>query len=177
MNSERYKIRHGQTTDIALLPAIEAKAAKLYLSVLEETGLTANILERTSTIADFSMAQAAGLLFVAVDDSNAPVGFALLEEIDEWLHLDELDVEPEYGRKGIGAALLAQVCTWAAKAGYSGVTLSTFRNVAWNAPFYAKRGFVILEEEMWTPGLRTQVNEERLRGLQTDRRVVMLYRC
>lgn len=172
-----YLVRRGEPKDIAHLPAIEAAAAVLYLDVLAETGLTAVMLERTATADDFAAAQAQGMLWVAVDGADHPVGFALLAKLDDWLHLDELDVHPAHGRRGLGTALLDQVCAIAKAEGYAGVTLSTFREVAWNAPFYARRGFVILEEGAWTPTLRQLVAEEQKRGLRTDLRVVMCYRC
>ena len=36
--------------------------------------------------------------------------------------------------------------TWAAEKGYSAMTLTTYRDVAWNAPFYARRGFAVIDD-------------------------------
>jgi GNAT superfamily N-acetyltransferase len=168
-----YKIRLALPADTPLLPAVELAAAKLYLSQLEITGLTPAILAKANSAEDFAAAQRANLLWVVVDETDSPVGFALLAQLDQWLHLDELDVHPAHGQRGVGTALVQQVCRWAKEQGYPGVTLSTFRHVVWNAPFYGRLGFVELPPAAQTPGLRALVAGEQERGLHTDLRLVM----
>ena len=55
------------------------------------------------------------------------------------------------------------------------MTLTTFRDVPWNAPFYERLGFCVLDSSELTPELDAVVREEAARGLDRDRRVVM--RC
>jgi hypothetical protein len=57
------------------------------------------------------------------------------------------------------------------------VTLATFRDVPWNGPFYARRGFVAVPMHELSPGLRDLVDLERSRGLRTDLRVIMRRDC
>lgn len=168
-----YAIRLAEPRDVALLPAIELAAAHLFLDHLDALGLAPALLENTNSAADFACAQAAGMLWVALTAQDEPAGFALLAEIDGSLHLEELDVHPAHGRRGIGAALLTEVCAWAEAAGYPGVTLSTFRDVPWNAPFYAQHGFRVLEPAELTPGLISLRQSEQSRGLRNDLRVIM----
>lgn len=99
-----YTIRHAVPRDAALLPAIELAAARLFLDRADGLGLTPAMLERVNSAENFASAQLAGLLWVAVTAQDAPVGFALLCEIDGALHLDELDVHPAHGRRGIGGS-------------------------------------------------------------------------
>jgi len=172
-----YHIRPATQNDAALLPAVELAAARLFLDRLDETGLTPAMVENTNSTADFARAQQAGMLWVAVTAQDEPVGFALLAEIDGSIHLEELDVHPTHGRRGIGAALLMQVCAWAKAAAYPGVTLSTFRDVPWNAPFYARHGFRVLRPDEMTPGLVRLRQGEQRRGLRSDLRVIMRYDC
>ena len=160
-----------------MLPAIELAAARLFLDRLNALGLTPEMLKIANSSADFAHAQQAGRLWVAATEQDEPVGFALLSEIDGAIHLEELDVHPAHGRRGIGAALLKQVCAWAEMAAYPGVTLSTFRDVPWNAPFYARHGFRELRPEEMTPGLVGLREAEQRRGLRTDLRVIMHYNC
>ena len=40
--------------------------------------------------------------------------------------------------------LVLQVCDWAAGNGYASVTLTTFRDVPWNMPFYERLGFRVI---------------------------------
>jgi N-acetylglutamate synthase-like GNAT family acetyltransferase len=82
-------------------------------------------------------------------------------------------VVPESGGSGIGSALLATVCAHARAAGLRAVTLTTFRDVPWNAPFCARRGFRVLPEDEWTPGLAALVAREEELGLPRGMRVVM----
>ena len=105
-------------------------------------------------------------------DGN-PIGFALVLDIGGYAHLAELDVLPSHGRQGVGSALLDAVCTWARSAGYPAVTLRTFRDVPWNAPFYARRGFRVVDSAQLSPEHVGLEVSERRRGLRTNIRVTM----
>jgi GNAT superfamily N-acetyltransferase len=87
------------------------------------------------------LAQAA-IVFVAEDP---PVGFASVDVVDDVAHVWQLSVLPSAGRRGIGTALMHTVADWARAEGFNAVTLTTFRDVPWNAPFYAKLGFEPLD--------------------------------
>jgi len=113
-----------------------------------------------------------GMLRVAELEGQT-VGFALCGEVDDHAHLFEMDVLPEYGRRGIGSALLESVCESAAARGFSAMTLTTLRDVPWNAPFYAARGFVEITESSWGPQLGELVARERMLGFPMRLRVVM----
>ncbi len=54
---------------------------------------------------------------------------------DDLLHLEEIDVDPSHGRRGLGTALVNAVCEWASDSGHALLTLTTFRAVPWNLPF------------------------------------------
>jgi len=172
-----YTIRLATPRDTALLPGIERAAARLFLEHAEALGLTSEMLERTNSVQDLARAEQAGLLWVAATREDTPVGFALLSEMDGAVHLDELDVHPSHARRGLGSALVKRVCESAQAAGRDGVTLSTFRDVPWNAPFYARHGFRVLRPAEMTPGLIRLREGEQGRGLRTDLRVVMRYDC
>jgi ribosomal protein S18 acetylase RimI-like enzyme len=168
----RYRIRPAKPEDPAFLPAIEVAAARLFVGYLGTLGLTDGMLQRTDSVEDLLRAQEAGLLWIAAEEADAPVGFAYLVELEDALHLDELRVHPWHGRRGLGTELLAQVCAQAGSAGRA-VTLSTFRDVPWNAPFFARHGFRVMEEAEWTPGLVALREGERRRGARVDLRVLM----
>jgi predicted N-acetyltransferase YhbS len=86
-----------------------------------------------------------------------------------------MDVWPAHGRRGLGSRLLLHVCDWARAEGYAAVTLSTFRDVPWNGPFYRKHGFKDLPSAQWTPGMRLIREQEAEHGLDVGARVFM--RC
>ncbi len=96
---------------------------------------------------------------------------------DDLPHLEEIDVLPIHGRRGLGTALVRAVCEWAVVSGYPMLTLTTFRSVPWNYPFYARLGFVELSGETLRPELAAVVSDEADRGLDRESRVVMGYRC
>jgi hypothetical protein len=88
-------------------------------------------------------------------------------------YIEELDVVPAHGRRGLGTRLIAQVCAWAEAHGFASVTLSTFRDVPWNGPFYWKRGFRDLSPAEWTPDMLAIREREIQHGLRVEARVVM----
>jgi GNAT superfamily N-acetyltransferase len=113
-----------------------------------------------------------GRLWVA-STGNIPVGFALVKMLaDDLPHLEEIDVDPSHGRRGLGTALVRAVCKWATVSGYVMLTLTTFRAVAWNLPFYARLGFEEIPRETLRPELAAVVSEEADRGLDPDTGVV-----
>ena len=109
-------------------------------------------------------------VWVACDD--VPVGFVIASVREQTVYIEEMDVLPRYGRKGIGGQLLKMVCAWASEARRA-VTLSTFRDVPWNGPFYGKHGFQELPEREWTPWMRAIREREARHGLRVDARVFM----
>lgn len=93
------------------------------------------------------LAQAA-LVLAAGDPA---VGFACVELVDGAAHLWQLSVHPGAGRQGVGTALVEAACDWARGQGLPAMTLTTFRDVPWNGPFYERLGFRTLSE--LSPGL------------------------
>ena len=88
-----------------------------------------------------------------------PVGFACVEIVDGLAHIWQLSVHPAASRHGRGRALVEAVCEWATSNGYPAVTVTTFRDVPWNGPFYARLGFTFVEE--LSPGLQAIRDHER----------------
>jgi GNAT superfamily N-acetyltransferase len=110
---------------------------------------------------------------VAREADGSVVGFAQVELVGGEPHLEEMDVLPSHGRRGIGRRLLGAIQAWTREAGYAALTLTTFRDVPWNAPFYASCGFRILPPAEIPAALRAVVEEEAARGLDPATRVVM----
>jgi GNAT superfamily N-acetyltransferase len=101
----------------------------------------------------------AAVVFASGDPA---VGFACVEVVDGAAHIWQLSVHPESGRQGRGGALVNAVCHWATAQGLPAVTLTTFRDVSWNGPFYAKLGF--REVGDLSPGLAAIRQHERSIG-------------
>jgi GNAT superfamily N-acetyltransferase len=166
-----YRIRKGRPAEFRSLQEIELEAGKLFA----EVGLGAVTEGDATSIDDFTACEKTGLLWVAADENDAPVGFAFVEIVGGQAHLDELAVHPNHGRRGIGAALVQTTIDWAGANDYTAVTLTTFRDVPWNMPFYERMGFRPLSDSELTNELREVVDAETRRGLPPEKRVVMRY--
>jgi GNAT superfamily N-acetyltransferase len=164
-----YTIELAQLEHLTVLSHIEQQAASLF----REWNVPDAVIEDTTPLEEFQAAQTAGLLWVALSPQLQPVGFVLVERVGTWLHLEEIDVHPLHGRRGIGATLVETVCAWARHCGYAQITLTTYRDIPWNAPFYAKLGFEVLDVEELTPELRERAEDEAARGWGMHPRVVM----
>lgn len=167
----RYSVAVARPEDLHVLPSIESAAAKLL-----HGHAPAHVLDEVTDDATFRDAQAQGHLWVALE-RDTPVGFALVEMLaEDSPHLEEIDVHPDHGRRGLGTALVRSVLEWASLAGYGEVTLTTFRAVPWNMPFYSRLGFEVIPAEQLGPELVAVVENETARGLDPRDRVVMRYR-
>jgi ribosomal protein S18 acetylase RimI-like enzyme len=169
-----YTIRPAQPTDLPHLPAIERAAAQLFLAtphafIADGDGMP---------LASFEHHLAHSQIWVAVQQGTAGeetiVGFAIARKLDGQAYLHEIDVHPEHGRRGLGRRLIDAVIAWARQETLPAVTLSTFREVAWNEPYYAQLGFQPLAEAELGPGLLAVRAHEVADGLDGARRVCMI---
>lgn len=94
-----------------------------------------------------------------------PVGFARLELVGGVPHLGQLSVDPAFGRRGLGTTLVRACCDWAARAGFAELTLTTFAQVPFNAPFYARLGFTVIDDAALPAGLARLRRREAEIGL------------
>lgn len=159
-----WRIRAARVEDLPQLAPVEAAADSLFTQHFgavdwpgPETG-QARAAER-------------GFLLVAVIGGDV-VGFVHVLTPGEAVHLEQLSVRPEAGRQGIGSALVRAAMREAAARGFRQLTLRTFADVAWNAPFYVRFGFVVTEPR--TPfELALVATENRLGLTQLGGRVQM----
>ncbi|MFC5436728.1 4-(cytidine 5'-diphospho)-2-C-methyl-D-erythritol kinase [Rhodanobacter umsongensis] len=162
-------IEHADPSQVDALCAIERKAVQLF------RGHPAWASYSAMSIPPELLQQAIsrGLVWVALNEACLPVGFV-------WLDTDagggvigiaDIDVLPDYGQRGIGAALLEHACAWARGAGYRRVDLGTLAEVPWNAPFYAKHGFAMVDKS--DPAFAYARERDRENGLPEHLRVFM----
>jgi GNAT superfamily N-acetyltransferase len=159
---DRVDVRRADSADLAELPAVEAAADELFVP-----------LGITDLPAPGTPEQWAHAWRVLV--TGRPVrGFAALELLDGAVHLEQLSVHPAHGRQGIGGALLAAVVEQARQHGADRVTLTTYADVPWNGPFYARHGWRPVDRP--TPGLQRLRDRERELGLDRHGpRIVMVH--
>ena len=166
---DSYRVVSASPEHVPLLPAIERSAATLF-----RDAVPAELLERATPESVFLSSQKDGTLWVALGADNEPVGFARADVAGARVHLAELDVLPAHGRRGIGTALVRAVEDWARSHGSSGITLTTYRDLPWNAPFYASLGFVVIPETDWDADLGRRFEEEAGLASERAKRVAML---
>lgn len=170
MNSSEYEIRAALASDIELLPAIEVAAAQ----VVPVEDLGPSLRNQAMSVRAFAEAFESGRLLVAASVRDTrPVGFAMMLIVGGQAHLHELDVEPSHARKGLGAALVKEAAHWAQTRGLRAVTLTTFRHLAFNAPFYTRHGFRELAPNEIGPELEAMLEDEQVHGLDRSKRLAM----
>ncbi|MFJ3219049.1 GNAT family N-acetyltransferase [Kitasatospora sp. NPDC086801] len=97
-------------------------------------------------------------------------GYLLAEPVDGALHIEQVSIHPDHARRGIGRALIEHL---AAGTDAPALTLTTFADVPWNAPYYARCGFRPLADHELTPGLREIRRKEAEHGLDRWPRLCM----
>ncbi|GIJ27793.1 GCN5 family N-acetyltransferase [Micromonospora qiuiae] len=115
----------------------------------------------------------AGHAWVATDAADAPIGYLIADVVDDNFHVEQVSVHPRWARRGIGRQLLAHLADQATARGVPALTLTTFADVPWNAPYYARCGFRALDDSGLTPGLRAVRRREAEHGLDRWPRVCM----
>jgi GNAT superfamily N-acetyltransferase len=160
------EIRSARADDWGALPEIEARAGERF----RDLGMDDVADDEPPSI---EALRSSAAVLVALDRDGLPIGYARIELVDGHAHLEQLSVLPEHGGRGVGSDLLDAVVTWASGRGDAEVTLTTFRDVAFNAPVYERRGYEIVPETEWTEGLRELVAQEAAHGLDPRTRVVM----
>jgi len=148
--------RAAEPGDLAGLAAIERSADTLFapLGIVFPPGPTA--IEQV-------IGEAAGGNAEILVAGRPPVAFAAVRPLDGALHLEQVAVHADHVRKGVGTRLLRAVLS---RAGARDVTLITFRDVPWNAPWYARHGFAEFPQERWGAGLRAHWDAEGAAGLR-----------
>ena len=162
-------IELARETHLADIPGIELAGATLFA----EADLPQEIRYRVTEGTDLRDAFNESRIWVAVPQSGKVVGFALAETVDRQAYLTELDVLPAFGRRGIGSRLVRAVLEWAKGRDFDSLSLITFRHLPWNAPFYEKLGFSMVDSAEHGPELAGLMEEERQVGINMDNRVVM----
>lgn len=129
------RVRAAEGPDLARLRDIEAAADQMFAPVMEidHWGTPATGRDR---------AESGGQVFVIGEPA---VGFVHVIEIDGHFHLEQLAVHPDHGRRGFGTALVYAAAEAIAERGGESMSLLTFADVPWNAPFYRRLGFEIVD--------------------------------
>ena len=162
-------IEPASADDFAGIIAADRAASELF----RPTGLlNEEALADTVSLGALESAARGGMLDVAKTVSDDIVGFALVSVREAGLYLDQISVVPRFGRQGIGRRLLNQVEQKAKALGAPHISLSTFRDLPWNAPFYASAGYSVLARELFAPYM-LEIEQAQRPFMDVSKRVFM----
>jgi len=163
-----WTLRLGRESDIAALQAVEREADQRFRAAGHPELADGSVIPDAVA----ARAMAAGQLWVA-ECAGQVVGWAYTGRFGDELCLGQISVATAYGQRGIGGALLDAAIAQARGAGASSLVLTTQRNVAWNAPWYLRRGFEIVPPVAWTPAQQRLSAAQEADGLDWRTRVHM----
>lgn len=165
-------IRLAEARDLARLQDIERAAGAPFRDI----GMSVIAEDDPPTIDDLADHQSRGRAWVAVDEragSDTVTAYLLLGLVDDAAHIEQVSVDPAFGRRGIGRWLVEAADDWARQHGLVALTLTTFADVPWNAPYYSRLGFLLMADDELGPQLQALRHHERERGLDAWPRVCM----
>ncbi|MFG2824186.1 GNAT family N-acetyltransferase [Kitasatospora sp. NPDC048365] len=165
-------MRDATAADLPLLQDVERAAGGPF----RDLGMAEIADDEPFPPAELDRYRQTGLAWVAVDPEDPdgrPVAYLIAEPADGGLHIEQVSVHPDHARRGIGRALIEHAAARAAALGLPALTLTTFAEVPWNAPYYRRCGFHVLDEAALGPDLRRIRATERAHGLDRWPRVTM----
>lgn len=158
-------VRQATADDLELLEAIENEADALFATVF-------SIVDWRPAPSYTTPSLQSGFILVASENPGSdPIGFAHVLEVPGSSHLEQLSVMPSAAHRGHGRALVEAVKSESRLRGCKRVTLRTFTDVPWNAPFHLSCGFI--ERDPDSDFLRDLSAAEQQRGLGYGRRIQM----
>ena len=168
--SARIVVRSADINDVPAMQAVENAAGERFREI-DDPRIAQRADDPPYSADGLARAIAERRAWVALDNGGVVIGFAVAWTVDGEGHLEELAVTPEHGRRGVGRVLVDEVVVWASKQRLPSITLTTFRDVPWNAPYYEKLDFRIVTT--LTPALQAMVDQQATWGLDPTLRVVM----
>jgi GNAT superfamily N-acetyltransferase len=161
------EVRPASPADLAALVDVEQAANARFVEIgrprLAQAAIPADVAHRAID---------EGRLTVAVVDGRV-VGWVLTNRLGGEPCIGELVVVPQFGRRGVGGALLHAAVEWARAQGEESVVLATQHDVRWNAPWYASHGFEVVDRSRWSPAMGDLADEFEREGIPTMALVFM----
>ncbi len=135
------RIRSPRPDELEALRSIERDAGRTFAGI----GLAEVAADEPLSVAQLEAFRSAGRVWVAVDGRDRPAAYLLSAVVDGCAHIEQVSVAPRHARQGLGAALVDQLEATAVTERRPALTLTAFRDVPWNAPYYRRLGFVVVE--------------------------------
>lgn len=162
------RIRLGSADEIHKVAPLEQAAAEAF----REIGMDA--VADDDPVAESVLSQAAEerRFWVAVE-YGVLKAYLLGDFLPQSLHIDQVTVHPDASRRGLGALMIESVSADPRSKERGLITLTSFANVPWNAPYYERIGFNEIPREDWPEGVAEKVDAEQGKNIAAWPRVVM----
>ncbi|KAM3424934.1 hypothetical protein BST61_g6907 [Cercospora zeina] len=169
-----YSIRPATSDHAAAIRAIEESSIQKFSTIPELSHLAQPGTFTPNSLSGLPAWLSRGKVFLAVNCSASEeaeeevVGVIATLPKDDSIFIAEISVLEEHHGKGIGSMLLNAVFEWtrgqsALKGEEVKVSLTCYRDVPWNGPWYQKKGFEVIEAE--------RLGEEHAGKIELDREV------
>jgi GNAT superfamily N-acetyltransferase len=163
------RIRPAVHEDLPTLRGIERASGQRY----RDYGLDRVADDEPAPIEVLARYADDGRAWVAVDNSDQPICYILVDLIDGGGHVEHVSVAPDHQGDGVCWALIEQVQTLAISMSLSAPTLTTFGHIPWNRPLHEHLGFRVLSQTEIGPGVRRVRESGAEHSLDPNLRVVM----
>lgn len=132
-----YVIRPARSADLAILQQIEVSAGEPF----RETDLAWVADDPPPSLDDLQVHLDHDALWVIARDDR-PVGYLAGEVHGDLAVIHQVSIHTDHHRLGLGAKLIETAITAARHAGATVIGLTTYRDIPWNGPYYARLGFI-----------------------------------
>jgi len=166
-------VRPTREQDAPLLPAIERSAGQVFRAIPSLAWIADDIVQSAQEHLEFVRL---GTSWVAVDIYDRPLGFLNGQVLGREFHICQAAVDRAHQERGYGRALIKAAIDWAKAQKLAAITLTTFRDVPWNEPFYRSLGFETLEVAQLCTRLLETLRKEVKHGLSKEQRCAMRLR-
>lgn len=163
-----YRIARGTPSPAPRLRQIEIAAGARFRAVgmgeiAEGEPTPQTILEERAT---------AGRLYIAVAAAGEVAGFLIWSPKDGLAYIEEVSVHPDHAGHRLAARLIDEL-TNDVRHRMPALSLATFRDVPWNAPYYTSLGFVEMPQDKVGPDHLESWRHQAANGLDMARRLFM----
>ena len=164
-----YRIEPGAASHVATLRDLERTAGARFRTI----GM-ARIAEGDPTPAEILLDRAESRrLYVSLDGRDEPAGFLIWSSKDGFAYIEEVSVHPDHAGHRLAARMIDRLEA-DVRGRLPALTLATFRDVPWNAPYYAKLGFGELPLAAVGPDHRASWQRQADAGLDMSKRLFMI---
>lgn len=167
-----FLIRQAEKSDAKNLLAIECSAAQIFRGHTKFGWIADGDVQTEQEYLGYIQQRMA---WVAVDNDDQPIGFINTQKLGNSLHIAEVSVAQSWQGKGVGRALILHVIDYALQKSFDNITLTTFRDIPWNAPYYQRLGFSIIESSDLSCTLKSILQQEVDTGFAIEDRCAMIY--